>query len=96
MDASDVALSQPIEFIDSICLDKGVILADGSTSATITTEDGESLPVTFIVSQQVLDNTNDSDVKEVITANDGDIIPIEHIKNLDCEAEPGKFFLLIT
>ncbi|KAG8192887.1 hypothetical protein JTE90_014663 [Oedothorax gibbosus] len=48
MEASNI---QNVEYVDAICLDKSIILNDGTTTATITTVDGQSLPVTFIVSQ---------------------------------------------
>lgn len=91
MESCDVELPQPIEYIDTICLDKGVILADGCGTATLTTENGEALPVTFIVSQQVLDNNNES-IKEVIASNDGDIIPEAPSESLDLETANGEYF----
>lgn len=39
---------QSVEYVDAICLDKSIILNDGTT---ITTIDSQSLPLTFIVSQ---------------------------------------------
>lgn len=89
MESCDVALSQPIEYIDTICLDKSVILADGCGTATLTTENGEALPVTFIVSQQILDNNNES-AKEIIEANDGDIIPEASSESLNLETDNGE------
>lgn len=95
MEACDVSLSQPIEFIDTICLDKGVILADGSATATLTTEDGETLPVTFIVSQHVLDDSNEA-VKEIISSGDADIIPEAPPDSLDAESTSGNIINFIN
>ena len=92
MESCDVSLSHPVEYIDTICLDKNVILTDGCGTATLTTENGEALPVTFIVSQQILDNSNES-VKEIIAANEADIIPEAPSESLDSETANGNFFL---
>ncbi|GIY41016.1 hypothetical protein CDAR_168671 [Caerostris darwini] len=59
-----ISLPESVEYVDAICLDKGIILSDGCTTATITTADGKSLPVTFIVSNQ-----NNNNTEEIITAD---------------------------
>ncbi|KAF8782616.1 zinc finger protein 782-like [Argiope bruennichi] len=64
-----INLPEPVEYVDAICLDKGIILPDGCTTATITTVDGE--PVTFIVSQPLVENENCTrSEEEIITADD--------------------------
>lgn len=104
MEANDVALPQSIEYVDTICLDKNVILADGCTTATLTTEDGESLPVTFIVSQHIPeDNTNEEPIKEIISEEDCDIAMGASSDDIEAENDCGnvlyldiKFFIIFN
>lgn len=70
MEATDDSLLQQIEYVDTICLDKNIILPEGCTSATITTENGEA--VTLILSQDIA-NCNEA-ITEVIEENDSHFI----------------------
>lgn len=94
MDTTDISLPQPIEYVDTICLDKSVVLPDGCTTATLTTEDGEA--VTLIVSQHIPENNDSSDsIKEIIEANDCDIIaevPAEH--HIETASEPKTVYAI--
>ncbi|GFX47620.1 zinc finger protein 782 [Trichonephila clavipes] len=68
---TSINLQDPnVEYVDAICLDKSIILADGCTAATITTVDGEPLPLTFIVSQPLARNENRNRADgEIITSD---------------------------
>ncbi|XP_054716478.1 zinc finger protein 569-like [Uloborus diversus] len=84
MEACDVTLSQHVEFVDGICLDKNVILPDGCTT-TAMTEDGEIMPVTFIVSQSLVENNEM--VEETIVADSSEVVQDKNESTIDLENE---------
>ncbi|XP_015910613.2 uncharacterized protein [Parasteatoda tepidariorum] len=72
---TDISLPQSVEFVDAMCLEKSIILSDGCTTATITTVDGQALPVTFIVSQPLQDSPNDTQsVQDLINTSGVSIV----------------------